>query len=476
MGWWWVGLALILPWMAMTLWLRLLWPEPTPGRWPMVLGYGYLLGMTGSAGLLWLQGVVGWPLGSRILLLVSGLLLVAALLLLGQRKNLGIVMVRVNGQLNFWRGLAFGLILLWVIARFVGLALEVWWQPLFPWDAWTTWGARAKVWSELQTLAPFVSPEAWMEDRTGTLYTIEAWDYPATISLIAAWPTLALGIWNETAANIPWLGVALALGLGFYGQARIWGASSLTAMVFVWMLLSIPLLNTQVALAGYADLWLATALGLAMMAFLQWLRSGDPRQAFLTILSILVCVSMKREGLVWALLFIPSLIAAKLSKFVLFILAGLLMALGIILWVKGGIAFELPGLGAIRLLPNVLQLPFIDEFKLGYHAIWEPVFRHYFSYSNWHLFIYLLVFSLGVAVVAIFLNSQRGWQKGGLVWALSSLAAIYFLFFWTDAYLWAMKGTSINRILLHFVPALLFWIMAVWLEFVRTLESRARLA
>ena len=56
MGWWWVGLALILPWMAMTLWLRLLWPEPTPGRWPMVLGYGYLLGMTAIAGILWLQG------------------------------------------------------------------------------------------------------------------------------------------------------------------------------------------------------------------------------------------------------------------------------------------------------------------------------------------------------------------------------------------------------------------------------------
>lgn len=368
------------------------------------------------------------------------------------------------------------MIFLWVIARFVGLALEVWWQPLFPWDAWTTWGARAKVWSELQTLAPFVSPEVWLADRTGTLHTIDAWNYPATISLIAAWPTLALGTWNETAANIPWLGVALALGLGFYGQARIWGASSLTAMVFVWMLLSMPILNTQVALAGYADLWLATALGLAMMAFLQWLRSGDPRQAFLTILSILVCIAMKREGLVWALLFIPSLIAAKLSKFVLSILAGLLMALGIFLWVKGGIAFDLPGLGAIRLSPNVIQLPFIDEFKLGYHAIWEPVFRHYFSYSNWHLFTYLLVFSLGAAVVAIFLDSPREWQKGGLVWALGCFAAIYFLFFWTDAYLWAMKGTSINRILLHFVPALLFWIMTVWLEFVRALESRARLA
>ena len=473
MGWWWVALSLLLPWMAMSLWLRLLWPEPRPGRWPMVLGYGYLLGIIGSAGVLWLQGALGWPLGSRVLLIVPGLLLVTALLLLSRGKSPGNAEVRASEYLSLWRGFVFGLILLWVVARFAGLALEIWWQPLFPWDAWTTWGARAKVWTALQTLVPFVSPEAWLADRTGTLHTIDAWSYPATISLVAAWPTLALGAWNETAANIPWLGVALALGLGFYGQARLWGASPLTAMVFVWMVLSVPLLNTQIALAGYADLWLATALGLALMAFLQWLRSGDPRQGFLTILSILVCISIKREGLVWVLLFIPSLIAAKLGKNVLQILAVVLMGLVVFLWVQGVIEFDLPGLGSVRLSANVIQLPFIDEFRVDYHPVWEPVLRQYFLYSNWHLFAYVLVLSFVAAIAALFLNSPRGWLKAGLVWALGSLAAIYFLFFWTDAYLWAVKATSINRILLQFIPGLFFWIMTVWLEFVRALENRS---
>ncbi len=465
MAWWLVGLALLLPWLAMTLWLRLVWGEPFPGRWPLLLGYGYLLGTIGVAGLLWLQGTLGWPLSSGLPLTVSGLLLVAAVFLLVERPSAaGPAWQPARERLGRWQALACGLILLWVVGRWVGLALEVWWQPLFPWDAWTTWGARAKVWSELQTLVPFVSPSVWLADKTGTLHTIGAWGYPVTISLVATWPTLALGTWNETAANLPWLGVALALGLGFYGQARLWGASPLTAMVSVWLVMSVPLLNTHVALAGYADVWMATAYGLALMAFLQWVRTGDQRQGWLAILLMLICVAIKREGLVWAALFIPALLAAKLGRFSLLMVGGVLLAWGVLLWMLGGLAFEVPGLGVIGLSGDLIQLPLVGEIKLENHAPWEPVLRHFFLYSNWHLFAYLVVLSLVAASVSLWRNPDQAWLRAGLVWALSCVAALYFLFFWTDAYLWAVKATSINRLLLHFMPALLFWCMTVWLE------------
>jgi hypothetical protein len=400
-------------------------------------------------------------------LTVSGLLLVAAGYLLVQHPSVTHPAVKpAEERLNLWQGLGFGLILIWIATRWLGLALEVWWQPLFPWDAWTTWGARAKVWSELQTLAPFVAPEAWLADTTGTVHTIGAWGYPATVSLVAAWPTLVLGTWNESAANLPWLGVPLALGLGFYGQARLWGASPLTALVFVWLVLSVPLFNTHVALAGYADVWMATAYGLALMAFLQWVRTGDQRQGWLAILLMLICVAIKREGLVWAALFIPALLAAKLGRFSLLMVGGVLVALGALLWMLGGLAFEVPGLGAIRLSADLIQLPLIGEIKLENHAPWEPVLRHYFLYSNWHLFPYLVLLSLIGACVGVWRDPDKAWQRAGLAWALGSLAALYFLFFRTEAYLWAVKATSINRLLLHFMPALMFWSMTVWLEVV----------
>ena len=228
--------------------------------------------------------------------------------------------------------------------------------------------------------------------------------------------------------------------------------------------MSVPLLNTHVALAGYADLWMATAYGLALMAFLQWVRGGDRRQGWLAILLMLICVAIKREGLVWAALFIPALPAAKLGKFSLLMVGGALVALGGLLWALGGLALEVPGLGAIRLSADLIQLPLIGEMRLENHAPWEPVLRQYFLYSNWHLFTYLVVLSLVAASVSLWRNPDQAWLRAGLVWALGSIAALYFLFFWTDAYLWAVKATSINRLLLHFMPALLFWSMTVWLE------------
>ncbi len=82
---------------------------------------------------------------------------------------------------------------------------------------------------------PFVDPQRWLADASGSVYTVDAWKYPDTVPLLALWPTLAFGAWNETVANLPWLGAALALGLGFYGQARLWGVSPLTALIFTWL-------------------------------------------------------------------------------------------------------------------------------------------------------------------------------------------------------------------------------------------------
>jgi len=232
----------------------------------------------------------------------------------------------------------------------------------------------------------------------------------------------------------------------------------------VWLVLSIPLLNTHVALAGYADLWMATAYGLALMAFLQWVRTSEKRQGLLALLLMLICIVIKREGLVWVALFIPALLGARLGKISLLILVGALLSLGGLLWVLGEIAFEVPGLGAIRLSAELLQLPLVGEIKLENHAPWEPVLRHYFLYSNWHLFSYLVILSLVAASVSLWRYPNQAWQRAGLIWALGSLMALYFLFFWTDAYLWAVKATSINRLFLHFMPAFMFWILTVWLD------------
>jgi hypothetical protein len=471
MGWWGVALALGLPWLAGTLWVRGGWHDAPGGVWPLALGYGYLLGMLVVTLLLRLQTAAGWPLNFAGPAVVLALLALAGGGWFWRRNSRPLSMVNLRSWIGSdfpslrvgvrWQQLLFVLLLIWLGWRFALLAQEVWWRPLFPWDAWTTWTVRPRVWAELGKLAPFVDSQRWLADAAGSVYTIEAWNYPATVPLLALWPTLAYGAWNETAANLPWLGVYVALGLGFCGQARLWGATPLTALIFTWLLLSLPLLNTHVALAGYADLWLAAVFGLATIAFFQWVRDGDRRQGMLALLLIAFCPLVKLEGAVWLLLFIPALLVARLRGWLLLALAGVAAALGLGWWWTGGVAFAIPGLGQFVLQPDLIQVPYIGRFALGYRGGWDPVVKNFLILANWHLFGYLAPIAAGVAAAAVVRRRVEPWLRAELVFVATSLLALFVLFFLTDAQRWAEQYTSINRVFLDFVPALLFWALTV---------------
>src|SRR5699024_3645182 len=155
--------------------------------------------------------------------------------------------------------------------------------------------------------------------------------YPKTVSLISLWVSLALERWDDSLINLPWLFCAIALGLAFYVQLRGWGFTLLASLLGTYLLFSLPLLNTHVALAGYADLWLATVYCLAGMAFLQWLRTGDSRQGGLALLLALACPLINREGLIWMLTFLPPLMIARLSSKAI-LLTGVGSLIGLTVW------------------------------------------------------------------------------------------------------------------------------------------------
>ncbi|MCB1918695.1 MAG: hypothetical protein KDJ28_01790 [Candidatus Competibacteraceae bacterium] len=456
-----VGLVLIIPWLAGTLWVRALWRDAQPGVWPLALGYGYLLGGLATVLLLRAQAVAGLPMDFAGPLIVLGLLALAGSGLAWRRilsAHPDLPPQKAQAPDETWQTLLFILLLGWLGWRCFGLAQEIEWRPLYPWDAWTTWMVRAKVWSELQQWVPFVDPQTWLTSAHGSAYTLAAWNYPETVSLLALWPTLAFGAWNETVALLPWLGIAVALGCGFYGQARLWGVSPLVALIFVWLLLSLPILDTHVALAGYADLWLAATFGLAACAFLQWARTRDPWQGILALLLALACPWIKHEGLVWALLLLPAAVWVWTPRRYWPWLIGGFILLLVGWWAAGGFTFNIAGLGKIRLTPDTIRLPLVGRFELHYHDVWGPVIRNLLLLGNWHLFGYLLLATLLMSLPGIF---AEPWRMAGAMLVIAGLLVLFILFFLTDAHHWARQYTSINRVFLHFVPALLFWIMTM---------------
>ena len=446
----WFVIALLLPWLLGVVCLRMI------GSWSVCLSYGFVIGIFLTSVLMFGIDALGFALQFYSIAAVL-LVLISAGFLVSRRY----VWPSDNAQLFYWADQSpwekawFAFFLLLVILRLGGLASEIWLRPLFPWDAWTTWAVKPRVWFEYNHLVPFVSATEWLAS-SDRVYTIDAWHYPIIVPLMQLWVALGVGHWDESFSNMLWLLCTVALGMGFYGQARLWGVRPLVAILFTYLLLSLPLLDTHTALAGYSDLWLAAALLLATMAFCLWARTRNPYQGVLVLVLALFCPFIKIEGSVWILAFIPAVIIARCTLKALLYLVGLIVLLLIVWLWSGGFSMSLPWVGRVDLTTELISFPYIGRFEFALNVNWWPFVHNFFILDNWHLFWYLAIAVIVFSVPRIV--SDRLILTCAvplLVWLL----LLFTLFCLTQAQEWAAKYTSINRLFLHIVPALLFYLL-----------------
>jgi hypothetical protein len=213
-------------------------------------------------------------------------------------------------------GLA-GKVLLVILAVWTGLhfffaASEVFNQPLYPWDAWLAWVYRAKAWYLAGGMVDVVSPAQWATATSADVYTIHAWTYPRFPSVVPYWAALSLGRWSETLVNLPALLAGSAIGLALYGQCRESGMNPLLGITACYLLFSVPLFGTHIALAGYADIWMAGFAGLGFIALLRGALCGQHFQTLLGFLMIALAIGVKNEGAVW---FLAALLMQALITF-----------------------------------------------------------------------------------------------------------------------------------------------------------------
>jgi hypothetical protein len=344
--------------------------------------------------------------------------------------------------LQVWEKALFALLVALVLVRLTGLGLEVIWRPLFPWDASMHWATKAKVWFEAAEILPFVDHEAWLASVNG-VYTDNHPDYPITVPLLQVWVNTALGRWDDSLMNLPWVLFPVALGLAFFGQARLAGVGPLTAAAVTYFLLSLPLLNAQVGLAGYADILLGACYGAAVMAFYQWTQGRDPGQGALALLLAVSCLLIKNEGFFWAGTLAAGWLAVTLPPRVAAAgaVAGLVLA-GLALWLVPG---------DLRVAGNTLDglggLHFRGEALL-------PIARSLWVFDSWHLLWHFLA---ALVPLGFLLLRPLGRSYLGIGVALG-LAAILFLtlYLFTSHAGGAVGFTSVSRITLHLAPAFAF--------------------
>ncbi len=322
-------------------------------------------------------------------------------------------------------------LLAWVALRFLLLALDVSWQPLYPWNAWTQWATKARVWFELGRIVPFAEMESWFA-ADGAVYFDAAPGVPPTVPLLQVWASIALGRWDDALMNWPWWQIAVALALAVYGAMRALDLPALAALAATFLVASLPLANVHVALAGYADLPLAACYTCAVLALLRFAAIRDPRAATVVAVLALACTQIKSPGLGWAATLVPGLIVT------LFPGRGVKPALVLL----AAIWFVILVLAQSN--PTLLGHP----LHLAFDPNWPALAESYFLLGSWNLLWY--------AVPAVALLAWRDLASPALAPLTLVVAAGATLLFVVVAFPNARAAladqTSVNRVTLQFAP------------------------
>jgi hypothetical protein len=352
--------------------------------------------------------------------------------------------------------------LLWILiallaAHAVLMADELLLRPMYPWDAWAAWLLKPKTWMLAGHLDRFVSPDEWLADPTGALRTAATWNYPEALGRLALWFASAWGEWNGGIVGLPWLALWLALLAGVYGQLRALGLGRGRAIVAIYAQGSLPLINVHVALAGYADLWIATLLAFACLAWMRGLEGGGRGHFVLAFAFAAMLPLVKLEGRIWFVIFAASMLYAKMSPRWRRVALALAPVIGI-------------GVVAAYLLRWPLIAPALDRIGLTADTdallaraptVIDAVAEGLFAQYNWHLF----GFAVALTLVVRFSSLERSPSLRVLgVFVLLGSAFLLALFTLTPAGKWAESYTAVNRLGLQVVPTMLAFAALLWRE------------
>lgn len=445
--------ATLLPWVAGWCWMRRLYPGGGDAVVALQVGYGFFVGILATAlgvRLLTFSGI-------GVACVLTGILLVASAVVCFQTARRGSPDAAHAGLRSWWGDAtrlqrALLVALAGLISLHAGLvAIEAWTRPLYAWDAWMNWAPKAKVWTELGEYLRFGSRQEWLATG-GDIFTMRAWHYPEFVPLVETWVATIAGGWHDRAVNLPWLGAYFALLAGVYGQTRRLGYDVTGTVALVCLLATLPVLNIQVALPGYADLWLGAFFGLSTASLLVWAKQRNPVDLGMALLLWVTLAWIKIPGTAWMAVLLPAIAAALLPmRAMLMGLAGVGVA-GLLVLAMGGINIPLPGDNVVTLSLSRIEVPLLGAYTLDWQGVGGKFLAQIMADPAWHLAFYLLPAALAIGMWRMPLEPSR---FAGILVILGSMAFIVLALLFTKRSGGVEAAQTTHRAFLHAMPAML---------------------
>jgi hypothetical protein len=289
-------------------------------------------------------------------------------------------------------------------------------------------------------MAPFVSADAWLGGASGA-YFDAAPGSPATVPLLQAWGAIALGRWDDSAINWPWLFMLAALAFAIYGMLRDSDLPPPVALIGAYLVTSLPLLDAHVALAGYPDLLLTGAYTLSALALHRWAAKRNSRDAVLSAVLALSCPFIAISGGIWLLTLVPGAIVVVAPR----------RGLKLVGWIFAGAALALAALAG--------GVPIFGALGLRFAAPWRSLADGYLLFDSWHLLWYGAI-ALAIAGFRRLLRPPLATLTLIVASALAWLAVASM--FGEDIGKWIPEAMVVNRASLHVAPLVVVVGMLLW--------------
>jgi hypothetical protein len=253
---------------------------------------------------------------------------------------------------------------------------------------------------------------------------------------------VAIGEWNDVLMNLPWWGMLLALTIAVYGFMRSQGLGAFASLITAWLVASLPLLNTHVALAGLPDLPLAGTFTLAALSLVRWAHSRQRLDLSCALLFALIAAMLWPTAYLWLALLLPALVCILLPKSTRIL------------------ALALPAVTIAGLLTLTQAGASLSPALANLHFETDPDtwLSNFITGENWHL-----LWLAALAALAIGFRESLHTRTAPLsliVWGgmLISVVAIAL----PELVSWLFGAVQAERFLITATPLIPVWIITVW--------------
>ncbi len=335
------------------------------------------------------------------------------------------------------------LLVLLLLYRWGLAAVDLFSKPVYPWDGWSTWSAKAKVFYYSQEIPPLATGYVPFWQFTDTeMQTASDVRHPYFIPLVQTYSAMAWGNWDDSIVNWPWLGASIAMVLVVFGGLRYLGMKLLPSLLTAYAVVSLPVWDTHISLGCYADIWVGFVLLVATFSLIILLSYSEWRLLVLLFIALVIVYLTKHSALVFIL---------PLGIVVLWHFVGGFTTIAMLVFLALAIYWLYVNL-TIDVVTKMTQILGSGTGTLfSYNPVAVEVWREWFTIDNWHYVFVIVIGSLLLFVV-------RKKNERQLQFTLLIIAGVaVFLMMLVITFLTTKMSTEVfaayfNRVTLYFMP------------------------